>query len=244
MLVRTLIRSLITPNLVSVHVSSLSDALDADYRIGDRPVRLEIPVQKLSMQGAYSYGGWHPFVAALNHGLDQLETFYSRFQPETLKDMYFLEDLDCDGLPCWELPWVYRERRSPPPGEAGLGASEGVSFYGPATAIKVEVEYKRLTNLLERIKRDGYRPDRYGDIEGHFIRVGSEYRFFVRGGKHRCAALTVSGRDTIPVILKPNWPRIIDADGAEDWPLVRSGSISKKSALAVLERYVIFDGSQ
>jgi hypothetical protein len=223
-----------------------SSILDLVYSAEEGPFRLHLPAELLSMQGSFGYCGWHPFVDALHNGVERLSWFYERFQPRTLQQMYFLSDAAYHSrpLPPWELPWLYRRTRSPPPGEAGLSAEHGASFYGPATPQKIEVEYHRLLSLRDSIAKRGYQPDSHGDIQGHFLRVGDQIRFFVRGGKHRTAVLVSSGMSLIPVQIRTSWPRIIDAASANDWPMVRTGAIDVESAQAVLSRYIDFDGTQ
>lgn len=205
-------------------------------------LRITLPTAWLRMQGAFAYsGGWHPFVAALENGPEALRGFYNAFMPSDLASMYFLEQ-PCE-LPPWEIPWIGRLKRTPPPGEAGLSADHGVSFYGPATDEKVAVEYRRLKALSDSVRAKGYDPDAKGGIAGHFLRRGGEYRFFVRGGKHRSAVLAHLGKPLVPVGFRTNWPRVVDLRDAADWPLVRSRAMTKSSAEAVFHRYFDFDGS-
>lgn len=208
----------------------------------DVELRIEIPIAWLRMQGAFSYvGGWHPFVAALQSGPDALTEFYRWFRPSDVASMYAL-DQPCE-LPPWEIPWLRRLKRTPPPGEAGLGAEHGVSFCGPVSDEKVRVEYQRLKSLDASIGAKGYAPDLKGGIAGTFLRIGDEYRFFVRGGKHRSAVLAFRSFTAVPVVFRKNWPRVIDVRDSSDWPLVRSGAISRTAAESVFRRYFEFDGS-
>jgi hypothetical protein len=195
------------------------------------------------MQGAFAYsGGWHPFLAALSDGPEALADFYRTFVPRDFAEMYFL-DVPC-AAPPWELPWIGRRERLPPPGEAGLSARHGVSFFGPATAQKIQTEQDRLSSLASSIKDRGYLPSAKGGIAGHFMRRGDEYRFFVRSGKHRTAVLASLGYRTIPVGFRKNWPRLVDRDDSADWPLVRSGDVSREAAVRAFDRYFDFDGTQ
>jgi len=209
------------------------------------PLRLHVPTSMMCMQGAFSYGSVnHPFVAALREGPEALCRFYQAFQPGNLRAMYRLDIPKCrgDDLPPWELPWLMLQKRLPPPGECGLKAEHGVSYFGPASKAKIDVEYLRLTNVLHSVQAVGYQPDKYGDIEGHFLRRGNDYRFFVRGGKHRAAALAFLRHQVVPVRLRATWPRIIDSSTANEWPLVHNGSMDVSLALAIHTKY--FDSSE
>lgn len=212
----------------------------------DRGLRIHLPTRLLSSAGAYAYGGgWHPFIAALAEGPDALAWYYDHHRPADIGSFYFLpEHLPTPGVPPWEIPWILRDRRLPPGPEGGLDPSHGISYYGPATPQKVALEHQRLTSTLESIRRDGYQPDLHGDIEGFFLRRGPSFRFFVRGGKHRAAALAFLGRKTIPVRMRPDWPRVIDAASVQDWPLVRDGSLSADAASCIHQRFFEFTGLQ
>lgn len=215
------------------------EIMDVPYWVGPSP-RLYIPSAMLVMQGAHRYDAAHPFVRGLRDGYKELAEFYRSFAPRNLREMYLLDATGDGGedLPPWELPWLSRERL-PPPGEWGLSANDGVSYYGPCTDAKVRVELHRLRSVVEAIRREGYQPDKYGDIDGYFMRTGSELRFFVRGGKHRAGALVFMGNHTVPVRMKEGWPRVIDRRDAGSWPLVRRGSILSKTALAIFDRYFL-----
>ncbi len=208
------------------------------YWVGRSPV-IYMPASLLVMQGALKFDRNHPFVRAITDGRPALEHFYRQFQPKDIAAMYGL-NAKTDGaeLPPWELPWLLRERR-PPPGELGLAASDGVSYFGPCSARKIDLELRRLTRLAGSIRRHGYRrrPIASMHIAGHFLRRGDELRFFVRGGKHRTAVLVALGYAHVPVRMRSTWPRLVSRDQVDDWPLVHAGAMSRAVALEVFDRY-------
>lgn len=214
-----------------------SEIATALFWAGPPPVFMLRP-QQLVLQGGRPYTPDHPFIQALTHGPAALEDFYRRFTPANLAQMYGIDPIGLkgEGLPPWELPWLYRTR-SPPRGEAGLGPEHGTSFYGPCSAQKIALEYTRLRGLAESIARLGYRPGSYEHIEGHFLRRGGEFRFFVRGGKHRAAVLAFLGHDFIPVRVRASWPRVIEAGRTNEWPLVALGEVDARFADSIHERY-------
>lgn len=193
----------------------------------------------LRMQGAFTYGPEHPFVDALQNGQDALMQFYKDHRPANIAEYYGIVDVGQPGanLPAWEMPWYKRQKRTPPPGELGLGADQGLSFYGPVTPTKLTLEMKRLEMVSASIKKHGYDPDAMGDIEGYVMRSGDKACFFVRGGKHRTAALTHLGYDYIPVVFRRTFPRIVDENHAAFWPLVLDGSIGVGLAQEILRAY-------
>lgn len=210
-------------------------------RHGEKVV-LHVPVERLVMQGALRYADTasHPFLRALDEGASALQAYYAQRQPRSFCEFYGVSPTVAadEQVPCWELPWLHRLRRVPPPGEAGLGAEHGVSYYGPTSPRKVEVEYQRLASLKQRVLRMGYLPEVYGHIVGVFmLDDAGEYRFFVRGGKHRTAVLAHLGHRSIPVTFKPDWPRMVRERDAAYWPLVEDGVLSETVARAAFRRY-------
>jgi hypothetical protein len=208
-------------------VNSAADLVEFAHWIDRPPLRLLVPTSLLRMQGGFSYGLSHPFVAALNLGQTEFERFYSNVQPKNISDFYGIAANGRTGsdLPPWEIPWYGRRERRPPPGELNLGAEHGISFYGPVTEKKQSLEMDRLKRLLHSIKSNGYDPDAYGDIQGYILRSGQE------------AVLTHLGHAHIPVTFRSTFPRLVDGSQAENWPLVRSGKLDLSLARDILGVY-------
>jgi hypothetical protein len=221
-------------------LESAKDLIEASYWIEPQRLRMLLPVSMLRMQGAFSYGKDHPFVAALSSGEDALVQFYEKVKPNSILDFYGISAEDRKGshLRAWEIPWYMRNHRTPPPGESGLGAEHGVSFCGPASRQKVALEMSRLRLVAASISRFGYDPESNGDIEGYILKSGADACFFVRGGKHRAAALVYLGFEFIPVTFKEGFPRVIDASHAEFWPLVIQNQIDAATARLILQAYI------
>lgn len=208
--------------------------------LADKPaLRLQVPTHLLRMQGGFVYGPDHPFVTALTDGRKALEDFYTRVRPATIAEFYGI-DSNAPGhdLPPWEVPWYWRHHRSPPPGERNLGAEHGVAFYGPVTQQKIDLEMARLDGLRDSIGKHGFDPDGHGDIEGYVIRDGARLAFFVRGGKHRAAALAATGAEAIPVAFRAGFPRLVDTEQAPLWPLVFDSAIDAALAQDILRVHV------
>jgi len=207
------------------------------YWTGRSPI-IYIPTSLLVMQGAFRFDASHPFVRTIIRGRDALEAFYETFQPRNLAQMYRLpESGQGTDLPLWELPWLLRPRR-PSRGEKGLGPEHGVSYYGPCTDAKIDLETRRLAAVAQSIDKRGYRqPPLAAHIAGHFMQSDDEVRFFVRGGKHRAAALTALGFDHVPVRMRDTWPRVVCRDQAVRWPLVQCGAMSEAFARRIFDRH-------
>jgi hypothetical protein len=220
-------------------VDTPADLVECTFWTDRKPLRMMVSPGMLRMQGGFVYGPDHPFVAALDRGEPVLRAFYDRVRPAGLAAYC---GLVTDGagrdLPPWEIPWYGRLRRTPPPGELNLGPEHGLSFYGPVSDLKRALEMERLTGLDASIRRNGYDPDAYADIEGYVLRDGADAVFFVRGGKHRAAVLTHLKSPRIPVGFRARFPRLIDTAQAASWPLVRSGQIDEGLAIAMLRTYI------
>lgn len=221
----------------TIPIDSHEDIPPRLHWIGPSPVFL-LPPEMMTLQGAHRFTGEHPFVRAIGHGPEILERFYADFSPGDLGEMYqiSIRGLRGEGLPPWKLPWL-EDGGKPPGAEAGLELEHGVSYLGPCSPQKVAVEYQRLISVASRIEREGYRPELHEHIAGHFLQMGKDFRFFVRGGKHRAAALVHLGYERIPVRVRSTWPRVVAAGTEQDWPLVRSGDVDQRLAVQILERY-------
>ncbi|MBA86420.1 hypothetical protein ACSSNL_09480 [Thalassobius sp. S69A] len=213
-------------------------ALPYAYWWEKAPLRMELPVSALRMQGGFTYGPDHPFVQALATGKEALSRFYTHHAPENLGQMYGLPGGAGADLPPYVLPWRKVLKDRPPGGEKGLPASQGVAFYGPCTPKKVTLEALRLSRVASGIRKSGFQPDKHGDIEGHFITDGTRACFFVMGGKHRAAALAHLGNSHIPVRLRPGRMAIMDTRTAQHWPMVADGGLSPKTACAIADLYL------
>jgi hypothetical protein len=221
--------------------STARDALKWAYWSEKSDIRLEVPLSMVRMiHGGFAYGPDHPFCRALSEGPQALSSFYDLFQPADLADAYAPKTKHLVGsdLPAWELPWRFRENRSPPPGEKGLSVRHGVAFWGPCSEEKVALEYRRLSKTLESVERSGYLPSNYGDIEGHFMTDGQNTVFTVLGGKHRAAVLAHLGYDTIQIRIRPGLLSVIDARAVNDWPMVSNGTVDRELALLIMNVYI------
>lgn len=186
-----------------------------------------------------------------------LERYYARVQPRDIYEWVGLNEADAPGLsavPIWAIPepWVAGSlaqkqaamnrvamNESQRHGQA-LSASHGDKGYGPVSADKLRTEARRLCEVLDSIRRTGYRRhDRAdGDIEAQvFLREDGAWRWQVSRGLHRAAVLAAMGPEPIPVRVKA----LIDRRDAGIWPNVRSGLYTRCGAERYFDR--IFDGT-
>lgn len=116
---------------------------------------------------------------------------------------------------------------------------DGFQYHGPVSDRKGRLEYARLVNVYESIKKNGY------DIShgfAHFILLkrGDEYRFMSYGnGNHRTAVMSALDFETIPAVFSSNF--ITNIDMAEYWPQVRRGIWSLEQAGAYFNYLFDFD---
>lgn len=225
------------PGYETISIDSPQDIPSRLHWAGPSPVFL-LPADMLTLHGARRLTAGHPFVQALAHGAEALERFYADFCPGGLAEMYQIPIHGWRGeaLPPWKLPWL-KDGGKAPGAEAGLGLEHGVSYFGPCSPLKIAAEYQRLASVAAKIAREGYRPEQRDHIAGHFLQMGKEFRFFVRGGKHRAAALVHLRHARIPVRVRSDWPRVVAAGTEQDWPLVKTGDVDQRLAAQILERY-------
>ena len=106
------------------------------------------------------------------------------------------------------------------------------------------LEHARLMKVASSIQRNGFDPDAFGDIEGYTIGNDTSFAFFIRGGKHRAAALTFLGYEFVPVRFRASFPKLVTSDTASVWPLVREGKIRAELAQNVLSSHIAGRGME
>lgn len=216
----------------------LPDALlpSLAYWIGHSPI-LHIKKECLVNPGAYCCASHsHPFILALAEGRSALAQFYERFCPQDVCEMYAIEKQGLTGedLPPWEVPWLLKKRSQPSP-EGGLKPKDGVSYYGPVSESKLNLELSRLIAVKQSVSQYGYVPALDKHIEGYFLQNNDDLRFYILGGKHRAAVLSHLGYARIPVRIRGSSPKVVHRCDVENWPLVKSGLMDKQLALKIFD---------
>lgn len=118
--------------------------------------------------------------------------------------------------------------------EEGLAYKEGSQSFGPVSEAKGKLEFSRLINTYKSIKSKGYVVDYFhNQISGYFIKSDNDYRFIIQNGNHRTASLAALGYDSIPVIFRHNYPRVIDINDVKLWPQVKNRNVTKCEAEAI-----------
>lgn len=207
----------------------------------------------------------HPFVDTLFDVFDNgnfslegspLESFYNLYQPSDVAEAmdfqggssHAFSGINPIATP-FLMPWLHSEpthalsnRMEEIVKENALrgriiSADAGDGLSGPVKSDKAELEFKRLVDVAESIRRYGYRRSDFsdGDLRGHvLIDSFGDYVIQIRPGQHRIAALAYLGFETVPVRLwRINFYRETEVDF---WPQVRQGRVSVEDALSVFRR--------
>src|SRR5690606_5908416 len=228
-------------------------------------VIFEVPANKCKYTYQFSYGleGWHPFVVTIREHMENpaitfedstLCRYYKTFHPATILDLFFegveRRKFESTTLGRWPigkqypcLPWD--PKLVPMRGEGGLSVADGLQGFGPVSDKKGRYEFGRLLETYRSIRSRGYRPtrDSDGELRGYFLRTVGDYRFLIRAGFHRTAALSALGHDCLRVKFKAHFPRVVDLRDLERWPLVRNGVIEPEVAQRIFIRFFTEDGT-
>lgn len=104
-------------------------------------------------------------------------------------------------------------------------------------------QISRVGRVYESIRDKGFNePQLQTEVHKRFIcvaqlRHGDQLRFIVLSGQHRVAALAALDYDEVPVILSPFFAPIVDRSFVEQWAIVRHGTLSRASALALFDAF-------
>lgn len=209
--------------------------------------------------------GWHPLVAVLHEFAANpelryedsvLATFYQRFQPRNQVEFFFPRSVASAQAgaalaraPMGHgyaplVPWQLELESGSDRGEHGLGPEHGHQSFGPVSSEKGRSEFERLRSTYVSIRDHGYRPERAkGDIAGLFVLRGADYRFVIRSGHHRMAALAALGAATVRVGFFHRDPRAVNAEAIPAWPLVREGVFDEELAVRFVDQLFDLDQS-
>lgn len=205
----------------------------------------------------------HPFVQAARAGLAArndgdtaasvrtvLADRYAAFQPATALEAVSLTEIEAPGLigqPAYAclLPWSARTISETVRGraiamrEAGLqygtpvSLDDGLTSFGPATSAKLDLETRRISGLLQSVKKHGFRPfDPQAPLKACALLSGDILRWQIEEGHHRIPVAVASGIKTVPVMVT----QIIRKDDAAHWPRVADGTFTAQGAARLFDR--------
>lgn len=164
---------------------------------------------------SYASDGFHPYVATLKEYAkdsslrfedSSLFRYFNAFRPRNAQHA-LLDSNDppravLHTLPPHAVLHVWTMARKDLPSWTGFDVTQENQHFGPKTLASGRREFARLIEVFESIRDDGYRPGLTREpISGHFLYCGGNYRFVLREGQHRAAALKMLGATRIPVVV-------------------------------------------
>lgn len=185
-----------------------------------------------------------------------LEKFYSTFQPKNVQEALGLGELANKTFAGMHpsstiLPWS-----SLTPEERFRGvnlieitenldsrkfmdASFGHKHLGPVHLEKGKLEFTRLTNITEIIKKDGFKWFKKAgkNINVTLLISNNKVCYSLVHGNHRVAALSALGFKKVVICLSG---MIVRREDASSWPAVRKGYYTEEEALLVFDK--VFEG--
>ena len=237
------------------------------HRIGVQ-ASYECPLDQCLILNGFSFSGtgWHPFVEAYRDmfagsGKIQfqgsfLEKYYKTWTPGSAGDAV----AGFEGAPTTlasiapftlHAPWmeacpqdrqalmeriILDENRVA--GCPELDARDGYGLHGPVSEKKGEIEFRRLINIYNSIKANGYvRTQGDGDVTAIGVEYNGDFRFCVMHGQHRVAAAAALGLKTVPV----NITKVVHYTEIGHWSQVYRGFWSEMQAKQFIEHLFSFD---
>jgi len=205
----------------------------------------EIPLNKCITEFGQSFGkdGDHFFVKSLNLTTDQnqinneLRNYYSTHH---IKSFFDFIDKDCrnpDLLDMYFLPWEVSNIRP-------IEKFKGSHMIGPTPEDSIPKISIRLLNLLQSIKKQGFKKSRYGDnvVRVYELVNGKDSKFIIKDGQHRISIASTLGISSIYAsynsvyYFRNKEESIINRDSVDNWPKVKNGMISKEDALTFFDK--------
>jgi len=189
-----------------------------------------------------------------------LERHYGEFQPATVGEAWDVESSDASpGLSqpaaSMALPWTaaagtldpaerlrivdsWNRRESQLTGTE-LGLENGHKHFGPVTDEFGRLEFRRYTELADKVAAGGFVPYMGGEYVGVQILVdGDRWVAIATGpGLHRSIVAAATGVDPLIVAVDKR-PTIVNRLDAPAWPAVRSGLVGLADSLAMFNRLV------
>ena len=229
-------RKLFSKGSKKLYEAENSDEIDFDQvKYSTEGFMMNIPSKKIRYYGGVSFSQeQHHFIQFYHEGISALERFYQSHKPENIFQKHYISNKIGNSD---SLPWLY-ENADQDKTEHGLSlVCHGHQAYGPVSNDKVRLEAKRLTKVLESIKKVGYDIN-YGLPRGYFlIDIDGSWIFHVVGGKHRMAALIYLGWKNIPCLLQPSFPRTVYLERLQEWPGVKNKNFSEEDAKEIFYSY-------
>lgn len=240
--------------------------IESLYRTKAKRILLSIPLDKCRTQLWNSLEeDRNPFVKTLidyangelfNYKGSAMETYYKEYQPQNaaevlrLPNNFILKNTDALGF---ILPWdindslqakLIRKRVAIKENKVNgkdMDLSFGYTEFGPITFEKGIVEFERIINVYNSIKRNGFIEDilhQDGGIRGYFLSDGEDYCFIVTSGKHRSYALSALGYKKIPIMIDLIFKCIYYSSGKYYWPNVQNSVFTENDVDDLFQKLI------
>jgi len=221
---------------------------------------------------SYSPNGWHPFVATLRQYRENsnltyddsiLKKYFETFIPLNAAEAIAgfnqppEQFYDLPSYCIFQSPWTsktpesillsmekYTAMDNQEHGRPDLQwDTHGLKHFGPVARDKGILEFSRLINIYNTLKKEGYNRS-YGEIGAFMIRKGKEFRFLIGcgGGNHRAAAMAALGYEFFPAQYRGIF-YMANTHDVSHWPLVQSGLWTERQAIAYVDHLFNFDSS-
>lgn len=178
----------------------------------------------------------------LNEIQQQFIDFIRHYRPRDLGEA--LGVVTNRSIPLWLLPWKSWRKLFRPGGwqTSPIDVVDILTHFSPQGVEwhRIEGEFGWLENAFFSIRDHSYLPEQFGYIEVFELRAAKESRFLVMDGNHRLSALHALGEKQVRVRQRPLFRA--QRRFARFWPLVLSGHVSHRDAVAVFDAY--FDGNK
>ena len=211
----------------------------------------------------------NPFVATVRQYLagevttyegSALERHYREFQPTTVGEAWGIAPSDDSpglGQPAASLalPWTAAagtldpterllfvdswNRRESASSGSEMGVEHGHKHFGPVTEEFGRLEYRRYTELADKVAAHGFEPYMGGEYVGVQILVdGDRWVAVATGpGLHRSVVAATNGVDPLVVAVDKR-PTIVNRVDSPAWPGVRSGLFGADESLRLFDRFI------
>lgn len=207
----------------------------------------------------------HPFVYAVDNAQKHdnekeaikecLKDFYNEVKPDSPTEVLGLKESEAPKLADKEAwmavhPWQDKTIKEikfwRPKVTLSENLAEGVELsiehgwhlFGPVSKEKLNVECKRLYNVMKSIENNSYIITNNSSHISSCLLVddNNNYRWVIYDGQHRTAVLSSLGHKMIPVIVE----KIVERKDVKLWPNVKSGDFTAEAALKVFDK--VFKG--
>ncbi|WP_166259536.1 hypothetical protein [Marinobacter salicampi] len=239
------------------------------HQRGGENALFKCPVNRLVELKGFGFGEqkWHPMVNVTNgynqYGYDVadrlLSKYYRTHHPDNAAEalpgfadspalfaeapshIYYLAPWNArsaETIDSLARAWTYQENVANGRDDLFLDP-HGFMMHGPVHRAKRKLELRRLTQLVDSIRNNGFSPG--ANINVRVLKRNDELLFVVNGGgHHRASVVAALGYEWVPARFYPG-PIIIDVAEAELWPSVRSGVWSIHQARAYVDYLFDFD---